>query len=149
MRNRCDVMNLIKILTRRHDGTKSLFENDAGLAGERGGADGKTRRRSIFRQSVTEEQRSHRPRPAARRPSSTFQTGSKETRSLTAPVRPGGLPLRVCLKTRFWVEQATGLLRRATSPPLCSAASCRRERAGSPFHPIFKPALSSTLSILG
>ncbi len=48
--------------------------------------------------------------------------------------------LRAGLETQFWVEQATGLLRRATNPLRFSAASCRRGRAGSPFHPILKPA---------
>ena len=42
----------------------------------------------------------------------------------------------------FWVEQATGLFRRATSPPDSSAASCRRTRAGSSFPPVFENAPS-------
>ena len=45
------------------------------------------------------------------------------------------------MKTRFWVEQATGRLRRTASPLNFSPASCRRKRAGSPFHPLFKQAL--------
>ena len=45
-------------------------------------------------------------------------------------------------KTRFGVEQASGLFRRATSPSGASAASCRPRRAGSPFHPFLKHALS-------
>ena len=49
--------------------------------------------------------------------------------------------LRACFKTRFGVEQATGVFRWATSPPGASAASCRRRPAGSPFHPLFKQAI--------
>ena len=41
---------------------------------------------------------------------------------------------RACLKTRCWVERATGL----------SAADCRRARAGSPGHPLFQQALSNS-----
>ncbi len=50
--------------------------------------------------------------------------------------------LRDCLKIPFWVAQATGLFRRATSRPGFSAASCRRKRAGSPCHPFFRPRLT-------
>ena len=39
------------------------------------------------------------------------------------------------------MEQATCLLRQATSLPQLSAAGCRRKRAGSPFHPFSKHAL--------
>ncbi|MBM3841425.1 MAG: hypothetical protein FJ398_26445 [Verrucomicrobia bacterium] len=51
------------------------------------------------------------------------------------------LAFRVRFENAFWVEQATGLLRQATSLPQCSAASCRRKRAGSPFHPFSKHTL--------
>jgi len=55
------------------------------------------------------------------------------------------MALRACLKIVFWVEQATGLLRRATSPPGLLAAGCRQTQAGSlagsPFHPFFRQAL--------
>ncbi|MBI4660554.1 MAG: lamin tail domain-containing protein [Verrucomicrobia bacterium] len=42
------------------------------------------------------------------------------------------------LRSAFWVEQATDLLRRATNSPAFLAASCRQRRAGSPFHPFFR-----------
>ena len=58
--------------------------------------------------------------------------------------RMPALLLRACLKIVFWVEQATGLLRRATSPPGLLAAGCRQTRAGSPFHPFFRQALRNS-----
>ena len=48
---------------------RACFENRSGRDCERGGADGEARRGRIFaRKSVTEEQRSQTPRPAARPP---------------------------------------------------------------------------------
>ena len=52
--------------------------------------------------------------------------------------------LRACLKTRYRVEQATGLCRRATSPSGVSAAGCRPTRAGGPFHPPSNQALNQS-----
>ncbi|MBI4657628.1 MAG: alpha/beta hydrolase [Verrucomicrobia bacterium] len=55
---------------------------------------------------------------------------------------------RACRKINFWVEQATGLSRRASNPPDFSAASCRQKRAGSPFHPFIRHALLFALFAL-
>ena len=63
--------------------------------------------------------------------------------SKSAPLYTRSSRLRVGLKIRFWVARATGLCRRATSPPGLSAAGCRRARAGSPFHPLSKQALTT------
>jgi prepilin-type N-terminal cleavage/methylation domain-containing protein len=51
------------------------------------------------------------------------------------------------LENAFGVEQATCLLRQATSLPLLWAASCRPKQAGSPFHPILKHALKIHLPV--
>ena len=56
--------------------------------------------------------------------------------------------LRAWIENTVWVEQATGLCRRAISPPGFSAASCRRKRAGSPFPPFSIQALSLVLAVL-
>lgn len=47
-------------------------------------------------------------------------------------------PLRVCQDSAARVEQAARLWRRAANPPVAAAASCRRRRAGSPFHPFWR-----------
>ncbi len=54
---------------------------------------------------------------------------------------------KACWKIPFWVEQATGLFRRATRPPGFSAASCRRKRAGSPCHPFLNLVLRMKFSL--
>ena len=63
---------------------RACLKNRSGRDCERGGADGEARRGRIFaRKSVTEEQRSQAPRPAARPPEILFkyalrQMGKKE-----------------------------------------------------------------------